>query len=85
MDQQNKPWAHRVVSREYPDGRTVLGLYCAFFDPNDLSAPNEITTDPAALMGLNIDELKDSLIRALHATTLPVLKYEDFFNNEDNG
>lgn len=79
----NKPWAHRVVSKVYPDGRTVLGIHTATYEPDDLSAPSGISETPSALLGLDIDELKDSLIRCLHSTTLPVLKYEDFHKDAD--
>jgi hypothetical protein len=79
----DKPWAHRVVSRKQPDGRTVLGIYAAYYNQEDLSAPFDVSENPVLADGLNIDDLKDSLIRIIHSTMLPVLKYEDYYKDVD--
>ena len=75
----NAQWNHRLVSRTH-DGETLFGIYEVHYDGemNPVAITKDVSPLGIALLSDNIDELKTSLIRTLHNTTLPVLKYEDF-------
>lgn len=68
-------WNHRVVKRIYPEpsGETFYQIHEAYYGLEDKPL---ITTEPKALVGESIDELRETLQRMLRALDKPVLDYE---------
>jgi len=74
----NAPWNYRVVLKEEGDG-FIVGLYRAYYKEDDLSKPFDIDETSEPLLENSVEGLKDTLIRSAHSTTLPPLKYSDYY------
>lgn len=71
-------WNHRVVKRTYEDqGVVEFGIHETYYY-DDNAEVSAITTDPVAIAGDNVPELRETLERMLAALDQPVLNWEDY-------
>jgi hypothetical protein len=71
-------WNHRVVRKKLVDDfdDEQYGIHEVHYDED--RNPVYVTENPVVVAEMNTKDLQETLIRMLHATTLPALDYEDF-------
>jgi len=71
-------WNHRVVRKKLVDDfdDEQYAIHEVHYDEE--KNPVYVTQNPAMVVEMNMKDLQETLIRMLHATTLPALDYDDF-------